>query len=197
MSIPSPNVGDRCNCDQHPQLSATFDDESTTCELHGPPLPAATAVVNKPTTGPATVAAIPHTKPAPALLRDILAAQLQQQPAVDDTSILVADVGHVYRQYNQWREYLPIMEPFYAVKCKVAPVILELLMRAGAGFIASKWELDQVLAAGANPAKIMNAKPNKPVSYLRQAAASGVRLMTFDTVGELHKITRTRCSSCA
>ncbi|KAJ3369381.1 Mitochondrial 2-oxoadipate and 2-oxoglutarate transporter [Allomyces arbusculus] len=142
-----------------------------------------------PTTSPATVAAIPHTKPAPALLRDILSAQLKQQPAANDTSILVADVGHIYRQYNQWCEYLPSIEPFYAVKCNTAPVVLETLVRAGVGFdIASKWELDQVLAAGASPAKIIYANPYKPVSHLRHAAASGVRLMTFDTVGELHKI---------
>ncbi|KNE68459.1 hypothetical protein AMAG_12637 [Allomyces macrogynus ATCC 38327] len=142
-----------------------------------------------PTTSPATIAAIPHTKPAPALLRDILAAQLQQQPAADDASILVADVGHIFRQYNQWREYLPNVEPFYAVKCNSAPVILETLVCAGAGFdIASKWELDQVLAAGADPSKIIYANPYKPVSHLRHAAAAGVRLMTFDTVGELHKI---------
>ncbi|KAJ3348078.1 hypothetical protein GGF32_006400 [Allomyces javanicus] len=113
-----------------------------------------------PTASPTTVAAIVHTKPTSALLREILATQIKQSPVFNDKTVLVADV---------------------AAKCNPAPVILETLVHAGAGFdVASAWELDQVLAMGADLAK--------PVSHLRHAAAMGVWLLTFDSVFELRKI---------
>ncbi|KNE70258.1 hypothetical protein AMAG_14409 [Allomyces macrogynus ATCC 38327] len=120
---------------------------------------------------------------------DASATSPATSPAFNDTTVLVTDVGQIYSQYRQWREHLPTIEPFYAVKCNPAPVILETLVRASAGFdIASAWEVDQVRATGADPAKVIFANPAKPVSHLSHTAAMGVRLLTFDLIGELRKI---------
>ena len=67
--------------------------------------------------------------------------------------------------------------------------MLKLLAALGTGFdCASKAEIDQVLALGVEPSRIIYAQPCKTKSYVRHAAAAGVAQMTFDNADELHKI---------
>lgn len=59
----------------------------------------------------------------------------------------------------------------------------------GTGFdCASKAEIDLVLSLGIDPKRIIYAQPCKTKSYLRHAAAVGVKQMTFDNRDELFKI---------
>jgi ornithine decarboxylase len=70
--------------------------------------------------------------------------------------------------------------------------VIRLLAALGAGFdCASTSEIDRILALkGVPPSRIIFANPCKPISFIRNAAAVNVDLMTFDNTDELHKIVR-------
>ncbi|XWX00341.1 hypothetical protein V2A60_008361 [Cordyceps javanica] len=109
----------------------------------------------------------------------------------DEDTFFVADLGHVYRQHLRWKKNLPRVCPFYAVKCNPDPMVLRLLAALGTGFdCASKTEIDQVLAMGCSPDRIIYAQPCKTNSYVRYVKAAGVRQMTFDNTDELYKIAK-------
>ena len=66
--------------------------------------------------------------------------------------------------------------------------MLRLLAALGTGFdCASKAEIEQVLALGIDPSRIIYAQPCKTKSYVRYAAEHGVKQMTFDNADELYK----------
>lgn len=76
-----------------------------------------------------------------------------------------------------------------AVKCNPDPQVLRLLAALGTGFdCASKTEIEQVLALGAAPERIIYAQPCKTNSYVRFVKSMGVKQMTFDNADELYKI---------
>jgi ornithine decarboxylase len=103
--------------------------------------------------------------------------------------LLVMSRTQLARQMARFREALPKVEPFYAVKANPHPAVLKMLARAGAGFdVASATELEAALAAGAAPDRLIFANTVKPPQALRLAHRRGVRLMTFDSASELRKI---------
>ena len=66
--------------------------------------------------------------------------------------------------------------------------MLRLLAALGTGFdCASKAEIEQVLALGVDPSRIIYAQPCKTKSYVRYAASHDVKQMTFDNADELYK----------
>ncbi len=76
-----------------------------------------------------------------------------------------------------------------AVKCNPDPEVLRLLAALDTGFdCASKTEIEQVIAIGVDPSRIIYAQPCKTKSYIRYAAQQGVKQMTFDNTDELYKI---------
>lgn len=74
------------------------------------------------------------------------------------------------------------------MKCNPDPGVLRLLAALGTGFdCASKAEIEHVLKLGVDPSRIIYAQPCKTKSYVRFAAESGVKQMTFDNADELYK----------
>lgn len=74
------------------------------------------------------------------------------------------------------------------MKCNPDTEVLRLLAALGTGFdCASKAEIEQVLALGVDPSRIIYAQPCKTKSYVRYAAQHGVKQMTFDNADELYK----------
>ena len=131
-----------------------------------------------------------------------------------EKAFFVADLSYVFKQHERWKRCLPGIEPFYggfsycreqrmyninelnprlAVKCNPDPYVLRLLAALGTGFdCASNNEISQVLGIGTvDPSRIIFANPCKAVSFIRNAAKSGVNMMTFDNADELYKIART------
>ncbi|KAI0525558.1 ornithine decarboxylase [Xylaria bambusicola] len=109
----------------------------------------------------------------------------------DEDTFFVGDLGEVYRQHMRWKKNLPRVKPFYAVKCNPDPKVLQLLAGLGTGFdCASKAEIEQVLAIGVDPSRIIYAQPCKTNSYVRFVANQGVKQMTFDNADELRKIAK-------
>lgn len=125
-----------------------------------------------------------------------------------ERAFFVADLSQVYLQHLRWQACLPEIEPFYgtcfrasprdtvydvrpAIKCNPDPYVLRLLAALGTGFdCASNQEISQVLELGVSPSRIIFANPCKATSFVRNAGARGVDLMTFDNTDELHKVAR-------
>jgi diaminopimelate decarboxylase len=77
----------------------------------------------------------------------------------------------------------------YAIKANSSLAILELLARRGAGFdIVSGGELARVLAAGADPGKVVFSGVGKTVSEMRDALTAGVRCFNVESESELVRL---------
>ncbi|KAI5639205.1 pyridoxal-dependent decarboxylase, pyridoxal binding domain-containing protein [Phthorimaea operculella] len=101
----------------------------------------------------------------------------------------VMDLGEVVTRYQHWKELMPRVEPFYAVKCNDDPVLVRTLAALGAGFdCASKNEIKLVTDMGVRPERIIFANPAKMASHIRYAKSVGVDAMTFDSETELMKV---------
>jgi ornithine decarboxylase len=102
---------------------------------------------------------------------------------------LIVNLGDIIRQYQKWTTHLPLVKPFYAVKCNPDPVILNLLYNLGCNFdCASKNEIAKVINLGASPDRIIFANPCKMISQIKYARAHDVDLVVFDDENELYKI---------
>lgn len=117
-----------------------------------------------------------------------IALKLNEKDIDDAFSLYNLDV--VVQRLLQWREMLPRVHPFYAVKCNNDPILLKLLADLGCGFdCASRGEIDQIITNGlANADSIIYANPCKTRKYIQHADQIGVRRMTFDSLEELIKI---------
>jgi len=99
------------------------------------------------------------------------------------------DLGVVVKKLNQWREALPRVKPFYAMKCNPNPAIVNTLAALDVNFdCASKNEIAQILNLGADPSRIIFANPCKMKSHIHYAKSVNVEMMTFDNADELRKI---------
>ena len=76
----------------------------------------------------------------------------------------------------------------YAVKANAHPALLAALDAAGAPFaVSSPADLEALVAAGVEGARITSITPGPPPSLLRRCQALGVRHLTVDTPWELRK----------
>lgn len=108
---------------------------------------------------------------------------------VQERSFYVCDLHDIYKKHVKWKQLLPRVEPFYAIKCNNLPEIVAFLASLGTGFdCASKQEIDQVLSYGVDPSRIIYANPCKTKYFIRHSKSVGVDLMTFDNELELIKI---------
>ncbi|GIY09153.1 antizyme inhibitor 2 [Caerostris extrusa] len=101
------------------------------------------------------------------------------------------DLADVLMKVQMWKQKMPYIRPFYAVKTNSDPVLLKLLVLLGFSFdCASEGEIRFVLEAGGDPKNIIFAHVIKPPGALLYAASVGVDLMTFDSKEELLKINK-------
>lgn len=114
-------------------------------------------------------------------------------------SFLICNLSTLTAQYNLWRNELPMVEPFYAVKCNPDPSILRVLASLGCGFdCATMGEIDLILnglgdnlnfCKNSKAAKhIVYANPAKMASHIEFAIDNGVKMTVFDGEDELYKI---------
>jgi diaminopimelate decarboxylase len=79
----------------------------------------------------------------------------------------------------------------YAVKANSALAVLNLFARLGSGFdIVSGGELQRVLAAGGDPAKVVFSGVGKTAEEMRQALAAGILCFNVESEGELLRLER-------
>jgi ornithine decarboxylase len=106
-----------------------------------------------------------------------------------ETPYLVINLNRVEEKFRLLTQALPTASIYYAVKANPEPEILKRLVSLGSSFdAASIFEIEQCLAAGASPDRISfgnTIKKNKDISHAYQL---GIRLFSFDSVGELEKL---------
>lgn len=77
----------------------------------------------------------------------------------------------------------------YAVKANSNLAVLNLLARQGAGFdIVSAGELQRVLAAGGDPAKVVFSGVAKTGAEMQQALAAGIHCFNIESLAELERL---------
>lgn len=77
----------------------------------------------------------------------------------------------------------------YAVKANSSLAVLDVLARLGSGFdIVSVGELDRVLAAGGDPAKVVFSGVGKREDELRSALKAGIHCFNVESVAELERL---------
>jgi ornithine decarboxylase len=107
------------------------------------------------------------------------------------TPFLACDLGMLADRFDRFRDALPRIRPFYAVKCNSAPEVLRTAAGHGAGFeIASLGELRMLQDVGVDPAGVLYSNTVKPPSHVAGAAEAGVWRFAVDSEGELDKIAR-------
>lgn len=117
-------------------------------------------------------------------IQSIIAEKLENKDA-----FYVLNLGDVSSLIDRWSHSLPMVQPFYAVKCNPDPKLLTKLEQLGCNFdCASKFEIELILSLGVSPDRIIYANPCKEESHLKYAAKVGVNLTTFDSICELEKI---------
>lgn len=131
---------------------------------------------------------LPLAKPRQELVQDKV-AHLELSPEDRDNAFFLGDLGDVVKKYQQWKEMLPRVEPFYAMKCNDDPAVVKMLAALGAGFdCASMAEIKAVLKHGVAPERIIYANPCKQSNFISFAQRKNVSMMTFDNEAELYKI---------
>ncbi|KAM7253207.1 hypothetical protein ACFE04_025825 [Oxalis oulophora] len=114
----------------------------------------------------------------------------KEEEEIEDPFYLL-DLGTVASLYEKWIQTLPMVKPFYAVKCNPDPTLITFMASLGSNFdCASRAEIELVLSLGVKPDRIVYANPCKQESHITYAASVGVNLTTFDSIHELHKITK-------
>jgi ornithine decarboxylase len=105
------------------------------------------------------------------------------------TPFLALDLQVMSERIAGFREALPGVVPFYAVKCNSVREVLTTARDAGLNFeVASLGELRILQEAGVDPREVLYSNTVKPAEHIRQSALAGVWRFAFDSEGELHKI---------
>lgn len=118
----------------------------------------------------------------------ILARQLIQRRSIQD-SFYIVNLDAIASNINLWKDRLPGVEPFYAMKCNPDSHIMKLMKESQLGFdCASKKEMASVLNMGVPPDKVVFAHPCKKPSDIHYAKATGIQYGVFDSHDELTKL---------
>lgn len=124
-----------------------------------------------------------------ATLEDIIRKYVKDKDEYDEEPFYIVDLDKVAEQYTKWVEYLPNIQPFFAVKSNPDNIIINMLARLGCNFdCASKNELRNALSITNNPDRIIFANPCKVSSHIIYARENNISKMTFDCLEELDKI---------
>ena len=106
------------------------------------------------------------------------------------TPYLVVDLDVVAERFQALAHALRGVALHYAVKANPAPEVLGVVLALGGNFdVASPAEIDMCLAAGAQPHQISYGNTAKKQRDIAYAHGKGVTLFSFDSRGELHKLT--------
>jgi ornithine decarboxylase len=106
-----------------------------------------------------------------------------------ETPYLVINLNRVEEKFRLLAQALPTASIYYAVKANPESEILKRLVKLGSSFdAASIFEIEQCLAEGASPDRISFGNTIKKNKDISRAYQLGIRLFSFDSVGELEKL---------
>ena len=108
-----------------------------------------------------------------------------------ETPFFVISLAKVRENILFFRENMPRVRIYYAMKANPSPGILTLAHEMGTGFdTASAGEMTLLSKMGVPGEKMLYANPVKPRSGLLTAAHLGVRRMVFDDADEIEKMAK-------
>ncbi|WP_020210535.1 type III PLP-dependent enzyme [Gilvimarinus chinensis] len=108
-----------------------------------------------------------------------------------ETPFVVIDLPTIASAYDELVSNFSYADIYYAVKANPAEAILKLLRDRGANFdIASRYELDKVMALGVEPSRISYGNTIKKAVDIRYFYERGVRLFATDSEDDLNTIAR-------
>lgn len=67
-------------------------------------------------------------------IRSLITPSAKNYDDSEDRAIFVVNLDNVVEKYLKWKELVPRVHPYYAVKCNDAPGILKVLSQVGCGF---------------------------------------------------------------
>jgi ornithine decarboxylase len=103
--------------------------------------------------------------------------------------LLVVSKSALVRNYQAFRRYLPMVEPYYAAKANPAYPVLRTLYEIGCHVeVCSYGELQMAVAAGFSPELMLHTHPCKTPDNLVNCYNAGVRWFVVDNVREVEKI---------
>lgn len=117
--------------------------------------------------------------------------------ALDHLAQLVGTPAYVYSRATLERHYRAFSEALigtphqvcFAVKANSALGVLNVLARLGAGFdIVSGGELERVLRAGGDPAKVVFSGVGKTAAEMRRALKVGIHCFNVESAPELERL---------
>ncbi|GAA6092261.1 antizyme inhibitor 1b isoform X1 [Tachysurus ichikawai] len=124
-------------------------------------------------------------------LEDVIDNHIFEQALAEKNAFVVADLGALLQQHVLWQSTLPLVRPFYPVKCNSSPAVIEILAALGVGFVcANKAEVSMVLNHDVSPENIILSGVCKQQSHIKHAAKNGVNYLVCDNEAELGKISR-------
>lgn len=105
------------------------------------------------------------------------------------TPNIFVDLDQIERAYKQLTNTFPYGNVYYAVKANPGVPVVRLLAKLGSNFdIASRYELDMVLAQGVSPDKISYGNTIKKAADVAYFYEKGVRLFATDSKEDLKNI---------
>ena len=108
-----------------------------------------------------------------------------------ETPFVVISLDGVTMAYDDLVQNFPYAYVYYAVKANPAPEIIRLLRDKGSSFdIASRYELDKVLAQNVGPDRISFGNTIKKSADIRYFYEHGVRMYATDSEADLRNIAR-------
>ncbi|KAM9384312.1 antizyme inhibitor 1b [Pholidichthys leucotaenia] len=124
-------------------------------------------------------------------LEDVIDGHICEQVLVEKNAFVVGDLGTLMRQHVCWQSAVPRLQAYYPVKCNSSPVVIEVLVSLGLGFVcASKAEVSLVLDHGVPPENIILSGVFKQVAYIKHAAKNNIQHLVCENEAELSKIAR-------
>jgi len=130
---------------------------------------------------------VKHCSPT-ATVPEIISRIIREEEMED--AFYVVDLSVLIGKFRQWKQALPRVQPYYAVKCNPSKIMVKTLSSLGVKFdCASRGEIDLVLSLpNTSPSDILYANPCKQKTHLKHAEQREVNLLTFDNATELQKI---------
>ena len=108
-----------------------------------------------------------------------------------ETPFVVINLRTIKKNYIKLQNSFPFAQIYYAVKANPAPQVISLLSELGSSFdIASRHELDKVLALGVEPERISYGNTIKKAADIAYFYDKGIRMFATDSKEDLKNIAK-------
>lgn len=105
------------------------------------------------------------------------------------TPFMLTDLDIMRKNCRDFREALPSLQLFYAVKAFYSPEVIEFIADDVDGFdVASLKEITDLLSLGIEPSRLNFSNPVKSSDAIKKAYRLGVNKFAFQSISELAKL---------